>query len=235
MSQQTADKKLCPNGHLMNAEWQVCPYCPAGSRARPDAAAGSRAQRPASGLSPTIQVDLAAQRKPAAPLAPTVRLSTPEGWQPPAGAPTVRLDKAVAGDSAKAAPKEAPTAPSAAPEADAARKTVFMQRPVTTSGIAWLVGVAGTARGVQHRLDKERVTIGAARECDAILDHPHVSDRHASLRCKGREFLLTDLDSTNGTFVNEEAVSQHALNDGDRVRFGSSEWIFKCVFFDESK
>ena len=80
-----------------------------------------------------------------------------------------------------------------------------------------------------HRLDRERMTIGAKTDCEVVIGGKHVSDRHASLRFRDGVFYLTDLDSTNGTFVGGERIEQRSLQDGDRVRFGSSEWVFKCV------
>ena len=113
------------------------------------------------------------------------------------------------------------------------RRTELMQRAPTIAGIAWLVGVEGRDRGAVHRLDGQRVILGAASTSDVVIDHPHVSSQHASLRFKDRTYLLSDLDSSNGTFVNGNQIGQQALTDGDRVRFGSSEWAFKCVLFED--
>jgi len=120
------------------------------------------------------------------------------------------------------------------PKADAGRKTVVMQRPPEISAIAWLVADQGSERGTMHRIGGERTTVGAVSDCDIVLDHDHVSDRHASIRFRDGEFFVTDLDSTNGTTVNGASATQEPVADGDRVGFGSSEWVFKCVIFPEN-
>lgn len=140
----------------------------------------------------------------------------------PALARTVRLD-----DYAPAPPPPAP-----APAAPAPRRTEIMDAPPTMDAIGWFVATRGDERGTAHRIGSDRVVIGAAADCDVELHAHHVSDRHASLRFRDGEFTITDLDSTNGTFVNGERVSQRRLEDGDRIGFGSSEWVFKFVAFE---
>lgn len=162
-------KKLCPNGHLMDPAWEVCPYCPSDRMPSPE-------------LARTLKVD----------------------------------------------DREPPPAPPAPP---APRRTEIMDRPPSIDGIGWFVGTKDGNQGRMHRIDTERTTLGASGDCDVIVTGDHVSDRHASLRFKAGEFVLTDLDSTNGTFVNGERINQHTLTDGDRVSFGSSEWVFKQVVF----
>jgi hypothetical protein len=136
----------------------------------------------------------------------------------PALARTVRED-------AYASPPEPPPLP------PAARRTEIMDRPSTIGAIGWFVATHGPERGTVHRIDGERTSIGAAFDCDLNLDGEHISDRHASLRFRDGLFVLTDLDSTNGTFINGERIGQRGIEDGDHVRFGSSEWVFKCVVF----
>ncbi|MEZ4414224.1 MAG: FHA domain-containing protein [Gemmatimonadota bacterium] len=117
---------------------------------------------------------------------------------------------------------------------DTGRKTVVMQRPPEIAAVAWLVCDRGEDRGRMHRIDGEKAVVGADSLCEIIIKHDHVSDRHASIRFKDGGFVITDLDSTNGTTVNGEAAHQHPLMDGDRVGFGSSQWVFKCVLFQDN-
>jgi len=78
---------------------------------------------------------------------------------------------------------------------------------------------------------KDGTTIGRARDNDIILPHPTVSRQHAKVRLQEGTFLLFDLGSSNGTFVNDERVLEpRQLKDGDVVRFGEVEMIFKSVF-----
>jgi pSer/pThr/pTyr-binding forkhead associated (FHA) protein len=60
-----------------------------------------------------------------------------------------------------------------------------------------------------------------------VLSDPNVSRRHAELRQEGQDWVVVDLDSTNGTTVNGEHAKRHVLRDGDRIALGTSELIFK--------
>lgn len=81
-------------------------------------------------------------------------------------------------------------------------------RPAAAGGAA--AGRAGAA-----------LRIGRAAAADLILPHPLVSNSHASalLRPDG-DFLLTDLHSTNGTFVNGRAVKTRIVSEGDIIQIG---------------
>ncbi len=138
----------------------------------------------------------------------------------PALARTVRIDP------------DAAAAPAAAD--DPMRKTIVMNRPPQIGAVAWLVADRGTHKGQAHRIDGERSILGADATADIRIDDGHVSDRHASLRFDAGVFTLTDLDSTNGTRINGEAIQRQILADGDRIGLGESSWVFKCVVFEES-
>lgn len=71
-------------------------------------------------------------------------------------------------------------------------------------------------------LDLEKISVGRADGNDIVIDDISVSSSHAELiRQNSGNFLLTDLDSTNGTRVNDEVVSEAYLEDGDMARFGN--------------
>ncbi|MCG8469498.1 MAG: FHA domain-containing protein, partial [Gemmatimonadetes bacterium] len=120
----------------------------------------------------------------------------------------------------------------AAAASSASRKTQVMHAPSEIEGVAWLVGLEGGQKGRMHQISGERATIGASADCDVTLTEEHISELHASIRLKDRTFVVTDFDSTNGTYVNDTSVDKETLSDGDTLRFGSSEWIFKCVVFE---
>jgi pSer/pThr/pTyr-binding forkhead associated (FHA) protein len=78
------------------------------------------------------------------------------------------------------------------------------------------------------------MTIGRA-ECDVELNDPDVSRRHAVVRSVDGGLALEDLDSTNGTFVNETRISGIAeVAVGDRVRFGNTVWRVVAVGSNET-
>ena len=70
------------------------------------------------------------------------------------------------------------------------------------------------------------VSLGRSRECEVRLPDADTSRRHAKIVCSGGRFVLHDLGSTNGTFVNGERVSQRALEPGDRVQIGANAVTF---------
>jgi hypothetical protein len=74
----------------------------------------------------------------------------------------------------------------------------------------------------RHRLPRAgAVTVGRALDNKVILDHASVSRHHARLSPRSGHWLLEDLDSTHGTFVNGRRVSAGLVRAGDQLRFGS--------------
>jgi pSer/pThr/pTyr-binding forkhead associated (FHA) protein len=67
---------------------------------------------------------------------------------------------------------------------------------------------------------KESMTIGRKPDNDIQVDNLAVSSRHAKIDKIDSEFLLTDLQSTNGTFVNDKKVASHKLKDKDKITIG---------------
>lgn len=63
--------------------------------------------------------------------------------------------------------------------------------------------------------------IGRDRSCGIVLAHPAVSRRHARVSISGSSFVLEDLKSANGTYVNNKRVEKANLKAGDVVRFGA--------------
>lgn len=70
--------------------------------------------------------------------------------------------------------------------------------------------------------------IGRSRDCDVVLDDAGVSRRHAELRPDGERWLIGDLGSTNGVYLNGRQVhGPQALQPGDRVEVGSTKIVFE--------
>jgi len=62
-----------------------------------------------------------------------------------------------------------------------------------------------------------------------VLDDPDVSRRHARLEIVGNQLVLTDLESTNGTYVNDTRVTRQVLDPGDRIRIGRYDLTWTSV------
>lgn len=83
-------------------------------------------------------------------------------------------------------------------------------------------------RGVRYvSLDRDVVTVGRSKECDLMLEDTEASRKHCQVRKWAGKFLLEDLKSKNGTFVNGKKVASHTLSDGDRIAVGDSSFVFK--------
>ncbi len=72
---------------------------------------------------------------------------------------------------------------------------------------------------------EETLTIGRDASATIVIDAPSVSRTHAKIEPRGRDHALLDLNSTNGTFLNDRLVSEQTLRDGDRFKVGPA--IFK--------
>jgi hypothetical protein len=77
-------------------------------------------------------------------------------------------------------------------------------------------------------LGSERVSIGRGSENTVRLEADAVSRQHAVVASRLGSYILYDLHSENGTFVNDEAVSERPLADGDRIRIGTVELVFRA-------
>lgn len=164
--------KVCPNGHVMAASWDSCPYCvdtlgraPAVRGPAPDMGAGL----PAGGA--TAMVNIADLQMPSM------------GGEKRRGGPTV----------------------------------------------GWIVALNGDHKGEDFRLKAGKNVIGTASDCDIVLTDKKVSRKHCTIRYEGGEFQIADLDSSNGTYVNEEGVQKHDLIDNDIVKLGDILFKFKSV------
>jgi pSer/pThr/pTyr-binding forkhead associated (FHA) protein len=80
---------------------------------------------------------------------------------------------------------------------------------------------------VEVTLGEEEVIIGRSNEVDVVLPSDKVSRRHAALRFWGGDYVLKDLKSRNGTFVNTQKVSVAKLEPGDSIRLGEYELHFE--------
>jgi hypothetical protein len=73
---------------------------------------------------------------------------------------------------------------------------------------------------------KGSVTIGRRKENSIVFTNPEVSSLHARIDKVGPDYILTDLQSTNGTFVNGLRVLSQCLSHGDRISIGKNVLLF---------
>jgi hypothetical protein len=131
--------------------------------------------------------------------------------------------------AAEAAKTRLETAPPPIP--GAGRKTVLLSEMRKAPVVGWFVAMSGEQKGEDFRVRDGQNALGSAPDCDIVIRDVTVSGRHASIRHKDQKFILTDLDSTNGTFLNEgaESVAREDLKDNDTVRVGDVVLKFKCL------
>ncbi len=95
--------------------------------------------------------------------------------------------------------------------------------------VGWIVALNGQHKGEDFRLKAGKNVIGTAADADIVLTDKKVSRKHCTIRYEGGEFQIADLDSSNGTFVNEERTQKHDLIDNDLLRLGDIQFKFKSV------
>ncbi len=71
----------------------------------------------------------------------------------------------------------------------------------------------------------ETLTIGRNDSNDIVVDNLAVSGSHARIDSVSATFIITDLESTNGTFVNERLISSHSLRNNDIILIGKHELL----------
>lgn len=70
-------------------------------------------------------------------------------------------------------------------------------------------------------------TIGRSESCDIALDDITISGQHCRIIPQENKFIIVDLNSTNGTFLNEKKIKQGYIKEGDIIRVGETQLLFK--------
>ena len=73
---------------------------------------------------------------------------------------------------------------------------------------------------------RDEMTFGRGEECEAIIPHTSISREHARIKKVKQGYVLLDLQSKNGIYINGKKVSENLLRDGMNVRIGDVEFIF---------
>jgi pSer/pThr/pTyr-binding forkhead associated (FHA) protein len=93
-------------------------------------------------------------------------------------------------------------------------------------GSALLVVKRGPNAGSRFLLDADVTTAGRHPESDIFLDDVTVSRRHAEFAREGSTFVVRDVGSLNGTYLNRERIDAAALAGGDEVQIGKYRLVF---------
>lgn len=89
--------------------------------------------------------------------------------------------------------------------------------------MARLVVLSAGLAGRTHDLKVDKTTIGRVEDNTFQIAEPSVSSHHCEILLRGNDVVIKDLNSTNGTFINGEKVSESVLKPGQMLRLGQVE------------
>ena len=101
-------------------------------------------------------------------------------------------------------------------------------RPPRSATVPSLFVIQGRNRGARYDLAAQSGAVSIGREAGNLiqLEDNEVSRRHAEIRRVGDGFVVGDLKSSNGTFLNDERVERSPLSSGDRIRIGRTVLVY---------
>jgi DNA-binding NtrC family response regulator len=103
--------------------------------------------------------------------------------------------------------------------------SVPAQKPLILKTVRFMV-TAGKDKGKEMVLEKPLVSIGTLEENDLVLTDVTVSRRHAEVQELAGRYMLRDLGSTNGTFLEGVRIREGYLSAGSIIRLGQTEMVF---------
>jgi pSer/pThr/pTyr-binding forkhead associated (FHA) protein len=89
--------------------------------------------------------------------------------------------------------------------------------------MAKLVILTQSLAGRSHELNADRTTIGRIEDNAFQIAEQSISSHHCEVLLRGNDVVIKDLDSTNGTFINDEKITEGVLKPGQILRLGQVE------------
>ena len=89
-----------------------------------------------------------------------------------------------------------------------------------------LMVIKGPIIGEKFFIKEDTFTIGIYPDSDILLDDITVSRQHAIIEKLGEEYLIKDLESLNGTYLNGKIIELSKLSNGDRIQIGKYLFLF---------
>ena len=89
-----------------------------------------------------------------------------------------------------------------------------------TRGMSVIVVQRGPEVGQRFELSGQRLTVGRSADADIMLDDVTVSRHHAEFVADGEDWVLVDMGSLNGTYVNRRSIERHRLVSGEMIQIG---------------
>ena len=94
-------------------------------------------------------------------------------------------------------------------------------------GTGLVIVARGPNEGSTYMVDEDAVSVGRHPETSIFLDDITVSRRHSVIERTGDAFVIKDVGSLNGTYVNHDRVESGPLVDGDEIQVGRFVLIFR--------
>ncbi len=131
---------------------------------------------------------------------------------------------------ARSALKDLRRTTSPAPDATGFHQVPGGLSPQSAGGDAWLVAERGGGLDPGERFDLiGGLSIGRSAEADVRIDDRYASGVHARIFSRDRHTFVEDMNSTNGTLLNDATLNGEAeLIDGDIVRIGDTEFRYEA-------
>jgi hypothetical protein len=99
--------------------------------------------------------------------------------------------------------------------------------PTVVLSMPRLVVMVDDKPGQEHVLKPGITTLGRSPKTDIQVPYSEVSRKHAEVVWEAEGFVVLDLDSENGVFLNGEKVKKKALKDGDAIQIGPQKFVFR--------
>lgn len=120
------------------------------------------------------------------------------------------------------------------PATDGFTVVTAVDRVAPSAKRAYILFLAGPLVGKLHMLGDGPSSIGRTEGNTIVINDNRISRRHVEITVQGEQAVLRDLGSTNGTYVNGARVTEHRLQDGDKIQVSSST-IFKFALQDDTE
>ena len=79
---------------------------------------------------------------------------------------------------------------------------------------------------IKHQIKTSECILGRGEGSDIIINDPEVSRKHSAIDIYENKFVIRDLESTNGTYLNDTRIKEDLLKEGDRIRIGNTLLTF---------